>query len=327
MVDEKLEIKGEWKVDTEKRSYVWKDYKVDFIQLNQTAEGYTDLQRFDVYKEETLVRRYVLRQIAQNTGNQTKLYYDIVSWEPEGGLFNMRSYDAYPDLEVLAVQCLTYTNDYEKNVLHGLDWKKAYEIRKNIINEIKAIFPKAGYFYFVELRDKSFLFRFEPAPTRNFHWIGAVYNIESHTFNVLNNLKSLQNFLNHGRYHIKKDTVKAIMKFVSLTALFQDKFVIDSSHGILDLKFVDDTNREEITKIAHNFTDVVKPAYYERVGKKDTLVFYTIGRWFPSELEEWRIIEDKDEYKIESKSLLEKVYYPSFLLDDFQDINRKADVI
>lgn len=327
MVDDKLEIKGEWKVDTEKRSYLWKDYKVDFIQLNQAGQGYTDVQRFDIYKGEALVRRYVLRQFTQNVSNQTKLFYDVISWEPEGGLFNMRSYDAYPDQEVLAVQCLTYTNDYEKNVLHGLDWKKAYEIRKNIINEIKAIFPKAGYFYFVELRDKSFLFRFEPTSTRNFHWIGAVYNIDSHTFNILNNLKSLQNYLNHGKCHIKKDTVKTIMRFVSITALFQDKFVIDSSKGILDLKFVDENNREEITKIADKFADVVKPAYYERVGKKDTLIFYTIGRWFPSDLEEWCVIEETEEYRIESKTLLKDVYYPSFLLNDFQDINRKADII
>ncbi|HLD60373.1 MAG TPA: hypothetical protein VI912_05225, partial [Candidatus Bilamarchaeaceae archaeon] len=50
--------------------------------------------------------------------------------------------------------------------------------------------------------------------------------------------------------------------------------------------------------------------------KGNKLTLYLLTTWFPSELEEWIIVEKGFEFEINTKTILKQVYVPGFVTQE-----------
>lgn len=313
---------GRMTVEGDNSVYIAEPYKVIFKkqELQSTSQN-MPFYIISVMKEDKPLASFMLYQRVSSSGTNIQLYYSLDRCEKvTDETFWFRNYSTFPDLQVLAVHSINYAINYEKELIgHGIEEFTA--AKEKIVQHIRNLYPDSKFFFFQGYVAQFIVFTFVPIKWRYDHYIGCAYDIKEEKYNFLTINKSLELFFDENRIELagdnkrwlSADKVEIALSFFKKTGVnFYDKIFISSYEDLIKSPYVSEENKEAIKQKTEGFKDIIKPAYYN----EDSVIFYTMDRYYPSCLSEWKITEKDGKFKITQKILADKFYFPDFLSKD-----------
>ena len=313
------EISGRWAVKGDCRVFTFQNYQIEFVKLPEKKDSFYDIYQINVYKDEKEVMNLALRKSVGYNGPT----YSMIHLTPEGDAILLRNYGAVEqEQDVIAVHSINTYSSFEKNVLNGISFEEYVKIRKKIVDNTKKAFEDSRYFDVLRFMNGFVLFKFEPKQNKHNYWLNVAYDYKNDKFSLLNTQKSLEYFLKRNRVElnngkneklITEKNKENIVDLIKNTSTNQFKRVVYEFEDVFKINYVTEDNKPEIEKRIAPIKKILKPPTIK--GNKLTL--YLLTTWFPSELEEWIIVEKGFEFEINTKTILKQVYVPGFLTDKF----------
>lgn len=296
----------------------YESYKAIFeINKEDPKNPYKIIYRIELYDCNKKVSRYNLMVDA----NKIPSAYSLLKITPEEDAFTVRSYEKLEDTEKLAAQVIENFEKFKREVLKDMPFEEFERIRSEAVEYTKKAFENARYFLVTEVTKYFLRFGFEPKENKHNHWLNAAHDYRNKRYYVLNTVESLEYFLKRNRVELNdgkneklvtEKNQNMLINLIKDTSENQFKRIYYSDDDIMNISHVTEDNKAEIEKRIAPFKKILKPPTIK--GNKLTL--YLLSTWFPSELEEWTIVENGFEFEINTKTILKQVYVPGFVTEE-----------
>ncbi len=301
-----------------KTVFNYESYKVTFeINQEDLKSSYRAFYRINLYYDNKNVQKYNFTMDA----SKRTVVYSLLRISPEEDAFTVRTYDKVEEMEKIAAQAIEKFEQFKREVLKDMPFDDYEKIRSEAVEYTKKAFQDARYFLVTEVTKYFLRFRFEPKENAYNYWLNAAHDYKNKRYYVLNTIESLEYFLKRNRVELNngkneklvtEKNKEILVDLIKDTSENQFKRVYYDDNNITKISHVNEDNKPEIEKRIAPFKKILKPPTIK--GNKLTL--YLLTTWFPSELEEWIVVEKGFEFEINTKTILKQVYVPGFVTQE-----------